>query len=163
MAAAEPSRVLLNPPGAAIGTAHAVLRGRARRHEVGGFVGPLSVKSVLRGTAEWRTDGGRFVLDSGSYLVLNEGRRYGMTVDSDVPVETLCVFFRRGFAESASWARAAPEGRLLDDPETPSGRAFAAVETLRPHDAAVTPELARLRAGLAAGSATALWLEERVH
>jgi AraC-like DNA-binding protein len=86
-----------------------------------------------------------------------------MTVDSDVPVETLCVFFRRGFAADAAWARSTAEGRLLDDPETPRACTFEAVETLRPRDGLVVPELARLRAGLTAGAATALWLEERVH
>jgi AraC-like DNA-binding protein len=155
--------VLVNPGPGALGAAHVVLNARGRRHEVEGFPGPLSIKSVLRGTAEWRTDAGRFVLDPGRYLVLNEGRRYGMTVDSEMPVETLCIFFRHGFAEEAAWTRKTSEIRLLDDPEMPRGRAFEVAETLRPHDRWVSPELSRLRAGLAAGTAPALWLEERVH
>src|SRR5205085_2526055 len=108
---------LVNAPNA-LGSAHVVLSARARRHEVDAFPGPLSIKSVVRGRAEWRTREGRFVLDQASYLVLNEGRPYGMTVDSDEPVETLCVFFRRGFADAALHAQAATEGRLLDDPVT---------------------------------------------
>ena len=155
--------VLVNPPPGALGLSHVVLSARARRHEVEGFPGPLSIKSVVRGTAEWRTEQGRFVLDPGAYLVLNQGRRYGMTVDSKVPVETLCVFFRGGFAADAAWARSATEQRLLDDPETPRACTFEAEETLRPRDGLVVPELARLRAGLEAGGATVLWLEERVH
>ena len=93
-----------------------VLRGRGRRHYVREFPGPLSIKTVQRGTGRWKTAEGEFVLDGSSFLLVNEGQPYSLTIESRQPVETCCVFFQPGFVDAAGefptrlWA---PDERIL--------------------------------------------------
>src|SRR5687768_12853277 len=105
---------LLNPPAALLGTANAVVAGRSARYEHR-FAGPLSVKTVVAGTATWETRYGRFEVGPGSALVLNEGEEYEITVDALQPVETFCFFFERGFVEDAWRASTTGSAELLDD------------------------------------------------
>lgn len=94
--------LLINPPASKLGAENAILWGRGRRrYHVRDFPGPLSIKAMIRGTAEWRTGGSRFELDANSFLILNHDQPYSITVDSKEPVETFCVFFARGFVEDA--------------------------------------------------------------
>jgi AraC-like DNA-binding protein len=96
--------------------ANVVLRGRARRHWVRDFPGPLSIKTVERGSGVWTTAEGRFRVDESSFLVLNEGQPYSLEIESRVPVETCCVFFERGFlgpAQEFPTRLSAPDARIL--------------------------------------------------
>jgi hypothetical protein len=68
-------------------------------YRVRDFAGPLSIKSVRSGEALWETTCGRFPLRPGSYLVVNDGHPYSLTIESARPVETFCLFFRRGLVE----------------------------------------------------------------
>jgi AraC-like DNA-binding protein len=123
----------VNPPAAELGRRNAVLWGRgARRYHVRDFPGPLSIKSLVRGSAEWRVPGARFEVDSGSYLILNDGQPYSITVESQTPVETFCVFFQRGFVEDAWRSRTRSEEELLDDPDRAVPVGF--YERLRPRE-----------------------------
>ena len=63
----------VNPPARELGSVNAIVAGRARRYEVKNFRGPLSLKSVLSGSAVWETSSGRFEVLPGSVLVLNDG------------------------------------------------------------------------------------------
>lgn len=136
--------LLVNPRATELGRRHALLWGRgARRYHVAEFPGPLSIKAVVRGTAEWRAGGSRFEVDSGSYLILNRGQRYTITIDAPEPVETFCVFFQDGFVEDAWRSATQSDARLLDDPfkdAEPAGF----YERLRP----CSGEVASLLAGL---------------
>jgi AraC-like DNA-binding protein len=163
MAAHGDGTVAVNAPSGPTGERHHVLWGRGRRHHVAGFKGPFSVKSVVRGRAVWETAGGRFVLDPASYLVLDEGEPYDITVDAAEPVETFCVFFRRGFMPAAARALTVPASALLDRPEADDPRSWEVVGSLQPHDRLVTPVLARLHAGVARGGSGTLDLESEVH
>jgi AraC family transcriptional regulator len=107
--------VLINPPAAQLGVVNAILTGRARHYYVPAFEGPLSVKSVLSGSAAWSTRV-RFDLSPGECLLLNDGQTYDIAIESRSPVETFCVFFRRGFVEDACRAESSDPCRLLDDP-----------------------------------------------
>ena len=141
--APPPPALLLNPPSSALGARNAVLSGTSRHYFVPDFEGCLSLKSVLRGSAVWEAGGRRFVVHEGSHLILNDGRRYTMTIDSASPVTTFCLFFERGFVESAFRAEVAPLNRLLaagpDGPATDVG--FH--ERIEPPDAPVASALAR--------------------
>jgi len=156
----RPSPVPINP--ARIGPGHAILWGRGRRHHVDDFPGPLSIKSVVRGTAVWETRGGRFVLEPGSWLVLNAGRPYTIDVDSPDPVETLCVFFRGGFVGDVARASVTSDDRLLETPER-QGPEAEFLETIRNGEPAVESALAAIRTAIVAGTAAGLWLEEALH
>ena len=83
------------------------------------FAGPLSIKTVICGSAAWQTGSARYVIEPGQALVLNDREEYETVVDSPHPVETFCVFFARGYVEDAVHAAAASSVRLLDGPAPP--------------------------------------------
>ena len=118
------SAVLLNPDASALGTAPALLRGAGFRYYVRDFPGPLSVKTVSRGRARWKTEDGEFWVDETTLLVVNERQPYSITVDSPDKVETCCLFFERGTVESAHRALTETPEKLADDP-------FRATQELR--------------------------------
>jgi hypothetical protein len=82
---------LINPPAALLGHANAIVGGRSRRYAVAGFVGPLSIKAVISGTATGETRDGRYPLGPSGCLVLHEGDEYSIEVDALHPVETFCI------------------------------------------------------------------------
>jgi len=132
----------INPGAAELGRVNAILWGRGqRRYHVRDFPGPVSVKWVVRGEAEWKTGRRRFLVDESSYLILNAGQSYSITVDARDPVETFCVFFANGFVEDALRTRREPARRLLDEPFCAAGETCF-FERLRP---ARRPVIARMR------------------
>jgi AraC family transcriptional regulator len=139
------NRITINPPANELGKRHAILWGRGRdRYHVKEFPGPLSIKSVVRGEAVWQTAAGRFPVDSGSYLLLNDRQIYSLTIDSRAPVETFCIFFERGFVEDAWRSTTAPQSRLLDDPNGDRPATVGFFERLRQQDSVVSPIVASM-------------------
>ena len=114
------SGVVLNPDSDQLGRVNAVLSARARHYSMRPFAGPLSIKTVVRGSAAWQTLSSRYVVDPGGALVLNDGEEYATEVDSPQPVETFCVFFARGFVEDAAHATATSSADLLDGGSAPA-------------------------------------------
>jgi len=106
--------MLFNPPAATLGTSHAIVHGRARRYSQRGVRAPLSLKSVVSGSAEWTTNAGRFELVPGMLLIVNDGEEYAIEVDSLQPVETFCVFFADGFVDDARHSAMTSSAALLD-------------------------------------------------
>jgi AraC family transcriptional regulator len=136
--------LIVNPAASRLGVENAVLWGRGNReYYVHDFPGPLSIKTVLRGSAEWRTGKSRFEIDAGSFLVLNDRQPYSMTIEPGPPVETFCVFFERGFVEDAWRSSSSGDVHLLDDPERSSVLGFE--ERLRPKDGRLDRVLRRMR------------------
>lgn len=99
--------------------------GRASRYAVRNFAAPLSVKAVISGTATWTTAAGRFELGPSGCLIVNDGESYSIEIDSLQPVETFCIFFRRGFVEDAHRSAVTASAALLDDDRTPPNIEFA--------------------------------------
>ena len=106
----------LFPTGAMFGNDNLVLHASARRHMVNDFAGPLSIKTVLRGEVDWIVDGRHLHVEPNTFLVLNEGQRYSMNIDSVRPVETCCVFFGAGFVERVAQDATTPLKSSLDSP-----------------------------------------------
>lgn len=161
MGRATGSDVVINPAPAVLGSVNAILTGVARRYEVSSFAGPLSLKSVVRGSAAWETAAGRFEIHPGEVLILNHGEEYSMEIDALQPVETFCVFFARGWAEDARRAATTASEALLDaapdgplhvferlDHETVAGSIAAAYQTFR-HGLPLEESLVSLAAALA--------------
>ncbi len=116
-----------------IGRQNTILWGKARTHQVSNFPGPLSIKFVIRGSAVWQTDDARWTVGPGTYLILNHGRTYSITVDASDPVETFCLFFKPGFVEDIWRCSVTPDVALLDAPEhAPAGVNF--FERMQPPD-----------------------------
>lgn len=131
--------VLVNGP---LRKSHVILNGRGRDYHVSNFPGPLSIKSVISGTATWQTAEGRFELRPGSALVLNDRQPYSITIESREIVETLCVFFREGFVEDAARTLTTADAQLLDEPWQAHTIQFH--ERLRPGDRILLPLVRRL-------------------
>jgi AraC family transcriptional regulator len=180
-------RVVVNPRASVLGTRNAILWGKGKQYHVADFLGPLSVKTVVRGSAHWSTPEAHRLVNESSYLLLNSGQTYSLTIDSHETVETFCLFFRRGIAEDVGRVESSDSESLLDDPvhhpgiDKPveamagaeSGRAIAATrpaqsrsrveffETLRTHDDLVSPLIQRMYTRLKDQTASDPWLEDQ--
>jgi AraC family transcriptional regulator len=158
-------RVVLNPPASLLGLRNAILWGKGKQYHVADFRGPLSIKTVLRGAARWSTCEADRLVDGSSYLVLNSGQTYTMTIDSPEAVETFCLFFRRGFVEDVCRVQGSNATSLLDSPDpamvAPSATRTEFFETLHTHDSVVSPLIQRIYARLTGKIATDAWLEDQ--
>lgn len=142
------------------GRENAVVCGAACDAEFARHVQTLSIK-MARGVS-----GERYLLpqrelrvDDDSYLVLDEGLRYGSVLRAQRPVQSFAVFFRPGMADEVAAARRqsvsqALEARVLAVP--PVG--FR--PHLRRHDVAVSPRLRWLWHGVQQGERDEDWLEQ---
>ncbi len=122
----------INPAAGILGAENAVLSGTSRTYYVPDFEGPLSIKTVVRGSAVWRAGGRDFRVNEGCYLVLNDRSPYTITIDSATPSTTFCIFFERGFVEDVFRSLRTPAAGLLDQPEGPPAIEFP--EHLTPSD-----------------------------
>jgi AraC-like DNA-binding protein len=155
------SAVLLNPDASALGTAPALLRGTGFQYDVRDFPGPLSVKTVTRGRARWKTEDGEFWVDETSLLVVNERQPYSITVDSPSKVETCCLFFERGSVESVHRALTEAPEYLVDDPFRPPAPLHFRVR-LQFADERLRPRLKAVAEAVRCGAAGSTWLEDQV-
>jgi len=122
-----------------------ILNGRGQDYHVRDFAGPLSIKSVISGTATWETNEGRFEIGPSSCLVLNDRQPYSITVESREVVETLCLFFSRGFVEDAARAMTSGDAELLGEPRKDHAIEFH--ERLHADDGVLTPLLRKMHRG----------------
>jgi len=98
--------VMINPPPAEMGGTNAIVWGRAKQYHVAEFPGPLSIKTVVRGSAMWGTQEAERLVDPGSYLVLNAGLvKHGARVDAkaDDGKTPGDMATERGHKEVAEW------------------------------------------------------------
>ncbi len=169
-------QVVVNPPAALLGARNAILWGKGKQYHVADFPGPLSIKTVTRGSARWITSEADRLVDEGSYLVLNSGQTYSLTIDSHQTVETFCLFFRRGVAEDVCRVEQSDPTWLLDNHhgerirgskpedivvELHSAPPVEFFETLRTHDLVVSPLIRRIYSRLRDNIATDRWLEDQ--
>lgn len=155
-------RFVLDPTAAQLPQCSAVLNGRvsARDYVVNRYRTTLSVKSVTRGSAVYRTPRGHFRLEPDCFLVLNHGQEYSMEIEGGSDTETLCPFFQPSFLEHVAGARAADPARQLDELD-PAGPADF-FERLYPKTGAVAQTLARLAQGLHSPVRSRAWLEDEL-
>ena len=109
----------LFPDGCEFGRDNLVLHASGRRHQVDNFPGPLSIKTVIDGQATWIVDGRELVVDTGSFLILNDGQKYSMnlmSMEAPRPIETCCAFFRKGYVEQIAQDATTSLQASLDDP-----------------------------------------------
>jgi AraC-like DNA-binding protein len=139
-----------------------ILHEQGRRHHWEG-VGLLSVKTFSRGRALYGSGPGLYGVDDSSYLILNDGQPYTITVESERPVESFCIFFKPGFAEQVYHGLSAGQGDLLDHPEPPDGLRVGFFDKVYPHDDLLSPALLSLKSSAPDQRERAGWLEERFH
>ena len=122
--------------------------------------GALSIKTFRNGKALYDVGRGLYAVDDSCYLILNQGQRYSITIDSDFSLESFCVFFKDGFVEAVNRSLTWNADRLLVDPGIDRQDALHFVEKNYLHDEILSPALVRLRA---ASSYHPEWLEEQFH
>src|SRR6266849_4286280 len=139
--------VLINPPSSEFDRATVILQATGRQHHVRDFPGPLSIKTVVRGSAHWKTEEGEYRIDESSILVLNRSEPYSLTIDSRQPVSTLCVFFEDGLVESVRRGMVTAPGELVDEPGHIADFRFAPRAHARAECEALVDAMRRLSAG----------------
>jgi AraC-like DNA-binding protein len=150
-------RFRLNPRAGELPHCSAVLNGRGTRYEVAGYRTTLSIKSVVRGAARYRTPQGHYLVTPDSFLILNDGQSYSLEFEGGgrIRTETLCPFFQPGFLELAGASD-------LDDIDR-GAPALDFCERLYPKTGAVGVALAALHSGLRGPQASTPWLEDRMY
>lgn len=141
----------INPPSDRLGRENAILSGSGTRYHVPDFEGPLSVKSVINGTAIWESERRRYSLPESHWLVLNDRQRYTITIDSIKPVKTFCLFFERGFVEDIHRVHGTPCRALLDTPQPTQPRSLEFFPRIEPPSSALSKLLTSFYQELALG------------
>ena len=139
----------IHAPGATLGASNTVLAGVAARYHVPDVEGCLSIKTVLHGEAVWQAGGRTFPMVEDQYLILNDRRRYTITIDSVRRVRTFCLFFARGFVEDVHRATVTDTAALLDAPASQHSVGF--FEKLEMGTDAVAQGIGRLRGAVDSG------------
>jgi AraC family transcriptional regulator len=137
-----------------------ILHERAALYE-GAGAGWLSIKAFFGGRARYALGSRLCAVDDAVFLVLNHGQPYRITIESETPVESFCLFFAPGAAEAALRDLTAPAGQLLADPLRPAAPAAPFVERTYPHDELLSPPLLALRHALASRPVEAIALEQQ--
>lgn len=131
-----------------------------------GFVpelqGTLSIKYAVGGEERYFIDGQPMAVGDGRYLIVNEGQRYTSEAMGDTSVDSLCIFFRPGFAEEVLRSLITPDDLLLDDPEESASSPIFLEKTYR-EDAVLSPALSTIYRSLKRREYTKGWLEEQFH
>jgi AraC-like DNA-binding protein len=125
--------------------------------------GFLSIKSFFHGQASYSVGRGHYAANDRSYLILNHGQPYTISIESDQPVESFCLFFAPGFAEAVRYSLATATDRILLEPQATSMSPLAFFERTYPHDALLSPALFQLRSALAHYEPEPSWLSEQFH
>ncbi|MBI2517527.1 MAG: helix-turn-helix transcriptional regulator [Opitutae bacterium] len=145
---------------AAVLQSRTILCGSGRQYHYSGAM-PLGIRTFRGGLAHYQTAGGRYAVDDGCWLILNEGERYTLDIQSPAPVRSTVVFFPAGWADLvARLYRERPE-LLLDEPGAP-GAPVRFLEATVPHDETISPRLQALDAACRGQSVENGWLEERL-
>ncbi|MGG4392838.1 helix-turn-helix transcriptional regulator [Paenibacillus thiaminolyticus] len=125
--------------------------------------GALSIKTFRNGRAFYEAGQGHFAVDENSYLVINQGQEYAITIEAEQPVESFCVFFPEAVVEAVLHHMRASDEQLLDDPFSPKHRTIEFVQRTYPHDRGVAPALRTMRAEYAAMQGEPMWLEDKLY
>jgi AraC family transcriptional regulator len=147
-------------PAAPLGQTNTILRAQSRQHMWSG-VGALSIKTFRGGRAHYSTGSGYYAVDDDVYLVLNQGQPYTISVDTNEPIDSFCVFFADGFAQQVRHSLCSSDTQLLDTPE-PLAAPVEFFDRTYPHDRLLWPALAQLRA-LTGPPYEQGWLDEQFH
>lgn len=146
---------------AGLGQATHILHERGVRHSWHG-VGPLSIKCFFRGRAFYDVGVGRYAVDDSAYLILNDGQTYSVDIDTENEIESFCIFFERGLAESVQRSLNTKTSQLLDEPDRPNGVSNFFEKTY-PHDEILSPALFRLRTQTSLARHDTAHLAEQLH
>ncbi|NEN82628.1 helix-turn-helix transcriptional regulator [Paenibacillus elgii] len=125
--------------------------------------GALSIKTFRNGRAVYEAGHGHFAVGEGSYLLLNHGQEYSITIEAQAPVESFCIFFPEHMTEEIYRSLITPEEKLLDDPLSLKPGPVDFVEKTYGNDEWLTPALLKLKAEYGNKLGDDVWLDEQLH
>ena len=155
-------RFCVNPSGRELAQCSAVLNGRIGKRDyiVNDYRTTLSIKSVSRGYAIYRTRAGRFRVDADNLLVLNHGQEYSLEIPAGTQTETLCPFFQPGLIEHVAGSRQKTSQQQLDDIDAAAG-SIEFCERLYLKEGGLAACLSAIASGLKSPARSGPWLEDR--
>jgi len=143
------------------GRENCLVSGNARRAEYRLHRQTLSLKCVARGTETYFVDRRRVTVSDDTYLVLNEGRVYGSLLESASDAYSFSIFFRPGLAEQVAGDLRRSLDTMLDDGPALMPIPLEFAESLRAHDASISPVLRFIQRQIAFGVRDENWFEEQ--
>lgn len=144
------------------GRENCIIWGRARQAEFGPYPHTLSIRAVWGGAQHCHFKGRTLAVDDDNFLILNHGRNYATTVQSESPVEALAICFRPDLVEAVANESPATLEQALSREQGTTGPGWDFFENLHPHDRNVTPVLRFIRAHLMQGIVDAAWYDEQL-
>lgn len=124
--------------------------------------GSLSIKTFRNGRAYYNTGRGHFMFEEGNYLLLNRGQEYSITIESETPVESFCVFFPDGMVEEVYRSLVTSNVQLLDVPFDQKLLSLDFVEKTYTNSDLLAPILFQMRDGYVEQKIN-VWLEVKLH
>ncbi|MGD8191894.1 helix-turn-helix domain-containing protein [Brevibacillus ginsengisoli] len=125
-------------------------------------VGQLSIKTFRNGRSFYNTGNGHYSVDEGNYLLLNQGQEYSITIESEKPVESFCIFFPEGMVEEIYRSFVTSSEQLLDNPMDYHPLTLEFVEKTYTHNV-LTPVLFQMRDEYQHRRNDRIWVEEQLH
>jgi len=107
--------------------------------------GYLSLKSFSNGAAHYTVGSSRFLVHDRVYLLLNHGQPYTIEIDSDQDVESFCLFFAPGFAESIQHRVVTADDQLLTNPYNSLPTRLNVFERTYPYDDNLSSSIVSLK------------------
>lgn len=123
--------------------------------------GQLSIKTFQNGIARYKTNKGYFAVETGRYLLLNQGQ-YTISIEQDNEVESFCLFFKKGLAEDVAQTNIRSQDSLLSDPYKES-QSIEFFEKTYDFDTKLSLGLNILKMNLDLYQTDLLWREEQFH
>jgi AraC family transcriptional regulator len=123
----------------------------------------LSIKTFSNGQSLYSVGRGYYAVDENSYLLLNHGQPYSITISSDRPVTSFCLFFAPGLVRDVWLGLTSRQECLIDEPFSQTRVVSLFYERTYPHDSLVTPALLALKIALEHGRYESGRLEEHFH
>ena len=140
------------------------LRAGAGRAEYSGVSArPVRSKRCSKGSEHYYVDRRRLTVTDETYLVLNEGRRYGSQLQAPAEAFSFAIFFRPGLQAEVAHAARLNVGQALDADVERVHAPLEFNENLRRHDKLVSPVLQYIRRHVEMGVDDAGWYEEQFH
>ncbi|WP_442603151.1 helix-turn-helix domain-containing protein [Paenibacillus sp. KN14-4R] len=124
--------------------------------------GLLSIKTFRNGRAYYQAGQGHFAVEEGSYLLLNQDQEYSISIESDVLVESFCIFFPERMVEEVYQSSGGSSEQQLDNPNGMSHGPIDFVE--KTYNAAwLTSTLNQMKAASTHSQINQTWLEEKMY
>jgi len=142
-----------------------VLCGASRFAEYPEVVHPLSVKMAWGGPEVYHLGRRDVRVGADTWLVLNDGDRYGSTLRSERPATSFSIFLRRGLAGEVIAAQRLGLEKDMDRGAQPARASAANAPIFSPHlrglDGDVTPRMRFIHQRVIAGERSQHWLDEQ--